>query len=79
MYTTQPTWIFTVPPHPPIFNAHKVAANEKPLQNDGNVIDKSIWEKVPWSEPFSEIRGSYENNHGDPKFVFVCYLLLYCM
>lgn len=69
MYTTQPTWMFTVPPHPPVFYAHKISSNEKPLQIDGNILEKSIWENVPWSDPFSEIRGSYEDNHGDPKLV----------
>jgi len=69
MRQAQPTGLFTVPPHPPVFYAHKISNNEKDIEIDGDILGKPIWESVPWSAPFSEIRGSHDENHGDPKFV----------
>merc|ERR1740124_1612807 len=55
MITSTPSTVFTAPPHPQVYYAQKV---ERPLNVDGN----PVWERTPWSAPFSEIRGKYRSD-----------------
>ena len=62
--------LFTVPTHPPIFYAKKVPPSQKKHMNiDGDILENPLWKGVPWSEPFTEIRGSYDENNGNPNNV----------
>lgn len=65
MIASTPVTVFTAPPHPPVYYAHEI---HHPLTIDGNVIGNSVWERTPWSTPFSEIRGKHcnDNNQSPP-------------
>ena len=55
------------PPLPPVYYALRTRSPLH-INIDGDILNKPVWQDVPWSEPFGEIRGSDAPHEDTPEY-----------